>query len=75
MPKRLRPLIKVFDDLGIEIVSIEATGSSHYKMTVEAKGTRRFFIASFSSSDRRSLLNFRGDVRRWINNIEGNLWR
>lgn len=63
--QNVRPYLKVFDDLGLQVVDAEVTGSNHYKITVTAHGKRRFFIVSRSESDYRSLSNFRAMVRRW----------
>jgi hypothetical protein len=70
MRKRTQPFIQVFKDLDIDVIDVDSTGSCHYRITVEAKGKRRFFIAACSASDKRTLLNFRGDVRRWLNGLE-----
>lgn len=63
--QRLRPFLKVFDDLALEVVDTEMTGSGHYRITVTCGGKNHFFIAPFSPSDRRAYLNFKSDVRRW----------
>jgi hypothetical protein len=68
--KRAQPFLKVFDELGIEIVDTEMTGSCHYKFKVTACGNCKFFIASYSSSDHRALMNFRSDVKRWKSQLE-----
>jgi hypothetical protein len=60
----------VFDSLGIEVLDIDSTRSCHYRITVEVKGERRFFIAACSASDKRALMNFRGDVRRWFSGLK-----
>ena len=68
--KNVQPFIKVFDDLNIDIVDTQRTGSSHYKFRVTACGNYRFFIAPYSASDHRALLNFKADVKRWKTQIE-----
>ena len=70
MNSRVKPFLKVFDDLGIEIVDTQVTGSNHYKVTVTACGNRKFFIAPNSPSDRKSYLNFRAMVKRWQKQAE-----
>lgn len=66
----IKPFLKVFDDLGIEVVDTTITGSNHYKITVTASGNRKFFIASNSPSDSKSFRNFRAMVRRWYRGME-----
>ena len=65
--KRLRPYLDYLESQGVEVISVVATGSSHYKISVTRQGSRRFFIAPFSASCRRALLNWQCDVRRWMN--------
>lgn len=63
--QNVRPYLKVFDDLGIDIIDAEVTGHSHYKITVTSQGRRKFFIAPRSASDYRAIKNFKSQVRRW----------
>lgn len=63
--QRLRPFLKVFDDLKMEVVDAEMTGSGHYRITVTCDGKNHFFIAPYSPSDRRAFLNFKSSVKRW----------
>ena len=65
----LKTYLRALDDLGVEIVGTEVTGSNHYKITVTADGNQQFFIAGFSSSDHRALMNFRAMVKRWRRSI------
>ena len=65
-----KPFLKVFDDLGIQVVDTTVTGSNHYKVTVTASGNRKFFIVPKSPSDRRGVLNFRAMVKRWHREME-----
>lgn len=67
--QNVRPYLKVFDDLGLQVVDAEVTGSNHYKITVTYHGKHRFFIASRSESDHRSLHNFRALVKRWQRSV------
>ena len=69
--RRLKPYIQILEGLDVRLLEVEVTGSSHYKMTVEARGRKRFFIVSYSPSDRRAVLNWKSDVRRWLSE-EGN---
>jgi hypothetical protein len=68
--RRLKPYLKVFEDLDIQILEIGSTGSCHHKVIAESNGHKRFFIVPFSSSDRRGLLNFKSDVRKWVQSLE-----
>lgn len=72
MSKRLRPYLDYLAELGCEVVDHHSTGSCHYKITVTSEGKRRFFIAPYSASDRRSFENWKSDVRKWLrqNNAE-----
>ena len=67
--KRLRPYLDVFEELGAKVDRLERTGSTHYKIIVTSHGKTRFFVAPFSSSDNRSIKNFRADVRRWVRSV------
>jgi hypothetical protein len=67
---RVDPYLKVFNDLGIEIVSTARTGSCHYKITATYKDHRKFFIAASSVSDHRAIQNFRSEVKRWKRSTE-----
>ena len=64
--RRLKPYMDILEDLGVDVLEIRATGSNHKRIDVQAKGQRRFFIMPTSASDRRALLNFKCDVRRWV---------
>jgi len=63
--QNVRPYIDVLEDLGVRVIDTRVTGSNHYRIDVMANGTRKFFIASRSSSDHRALQNFRTMVKRW----------
>jgi hypothetical protein len=68
--RMLQPYREIVEDLGAKILKITITGSTHYKVEIEARGRRRVFVASSSPSDHRAILNWKCDVRRWINNLE-----
>lgn len=68
--RALQSYSEIVGDLGAKILRVTITGSTHYKVEIEARGRRRFFVAPSSPSDRRALLNWKADVRRWINNLE-----
>lgn len=63
--QNVKAYLKVFDDLGIEVVDTKVNGRSHYKIVVTSEGNQRFFVAPRSSSDYRALANFKSQVRRW----------
>jgi hypothetical protein len=69
----VRPYLKVFDDLGIDIVDTRVNGRSHYEITVTSQGTTCFFVAPRSASDHRALQNFRSQVKRWKRSLETNV--
>ena len=64
-----RDYIRVFERLGVNVVSTTMTGSSHYKITAECNGQQRFFIASNSGSDSRAVQNFESEIKRWQRSI------
>ncbi len=68
--KRLRPYLEHLESLGLRVANVEVSGSSHYKITVTYKGKRRFFIAAYSTSDRRSFENWKSDARKWKKEVE-----
>lgn len=68
--QNIKPYLEALRELGLEVVSTEPTGKSHYKIIVTSKGKRRFFVASRSESDSRSLKNFRALARRWKRSID-----
>lgn len=68
--RRVKSYVRLFDDLGCEILEISITGSVHLKLTVTYRGNRRFFIAPVSPSDsQRGFKNFRADVKKWIKSL------
>lgn len=69
-PHRVRKYMQVFDDLGVEVVDTCMTGSCHYKFNVTCCGKCKFFIAPFSPSDHRGIMNFRAMVKRWQRQIQ-----
>lgn len=68
--QNIRPYIEALRNLGFQIVSAEPTGKSHYKITVTSEGKSRFFVASRSASDVRSLKNFKALAKRWKKSIK-----
>lgn len=66
----IKPYTEVIEKLGCQLVETHYTGKSHYKLVVASGPHRHFFVASNSPSDRRSVLNFASDVRRWLREVE-----
>ena len=61
---------KYLRELGVDLVGVNVTGGTHLKMQVTYGGNNRFFILSNTTSDHRSFLNWKCDVRRWLNNVK-----
>ena len=61
---------KYLRELGVDLIGVNTTGGTHLKMRVTYKGNGKFFILSNTTSDHRSFLNWKSDVRKWINNIK-----
>lgn len=68
--KLLKPYIDYLESVGLQILSATVTGSTHHRFTVTYKGKTRFFIVPNSTSDRRSFMNWKTDVRRWMYKID-----
>ena len=68
--QNVSPYFKVFDDLGVEVVDTTVTGSNHYKFIVTSGGNRSVFIGSRSSSDHRTIKNFKSNVKRWKKSLQ-----
>lgn len=64
--KRLKPYLEILDELNVELIDVSHTGSCHYKLHVAAGERKRFFIVPYSTSDRRSILNWKSNVRQWL---------
>ena len=63
---RLKPYIDHLESLGMNIDEVGYTSKAHVKIKVTHQGNQRFFIVSNSSSDNRSFMNWKSDVRRWL---------
>lgn len=61
---------KYLRELGVDLVGVNVTGGTHLKMQVTYGGNNRFFILSNTTSDHRSFLNWKCDVRKWLNTIK-----
>jgi hypothetical protein len=57
-------------ELGADLNEVSVTGKTHLKMRVTYEGNNKFFILSNTTSDHRSFLNWKCDVRKWINHIK-----
>jgi hypothetical protein len=68
--RTVAPYRNIIENLGAKVLDITVAGSTHYKIEIEIGGRRRFFVASSTPSDRRSIHNWKSDVRKWINNLE-----
>lgn len=68
--KRLQRYTDYLESLGLRVGEITTAGSGHYKITVTHRGNRRFFMAPYSTSDRRSFENWKSDVRKWMKEID-----
>jgi hypothetical protein len=67
---RLKPYLAYLETLGVQVESVTSTGNSHLKIAVTSKGSPGFFIIANSTSDCRSFLNWKCDVRRWLQKKE-----
>jgi len=63
--RRMEPYTRIFRDLGVEIERMTVTGKTHIRIDVRCGPHGGVFFASNSASDRRTLMNFKSDVRRW----------
>lgn len=67
--KYQRDIAALIKGEGVEVVDVKITSGDHYKFICRFKNDRRFFITSQTPSDRRTLLNLRSDVRRWMKEV------
>lgn len=65
MNKRVREIQSTFKDLGVEIENLEKS-VKHYKIYVKKGCEKKMFVAAGTPSDKRSILNFRSDIKRWL---------
>ncbi len=64
--KRLQPYLDFLASKEVDAVDVSITRSNHYKMIVTSQGKRGIFIVPSSTSDRRSFLNWKSDVKKWM---------
>lgn len=69
--KKIQVIEKAISNLGVDIVNIEPTGSTHFKVYLKRRADEenRFFVFSSSPSDRRAMLNWKTNVRKWVRNV------
>lgn len=70
MRKRLGAFLDELHDLPVEVTEVANTGSCHFKVYLTHRGRRRFFICAGSPSDYRAIRNFKGEVTRWVRQLE-----
>lgn len=70
---RIDTYLKVFEDVGVDVVSVSSTGSCHYKITATCNNQQKFFIAGSSKAEYRGLQNFKAEVKRWKRSTEETL--
>jgi len=66
MRKRQQAFLGMLEDLPVQVISTEFTGSGHLKVTLQHATRRKFFVFSGSSSDVRATKNFRSEVLKWV---------
>lgn len=66
--KSIRDAKMALQSLNCTVVSVEYV-KSHIKFVVCYKEQTRFFFLPCSGSDRRGMLNWIGDVKRWIRSV------
>lgn len=64
--KRLQPYLDFLSSKEVEVVSTTITRSNHYKLIVTLRGKRGVFVLPGSTSDYRSFLNWKSDVKKWM---------
>lgn len=69
---KIQPYLTYLEKMGVEVNGTGVTGNTHIKLEVTRRGNHRFFILPNTASDHRSFLNWKCDVRKWLNSIQGN---
>ena len=69
--RKLHEYEHVFEEVGLPILGTQMTGSGHFKFETECNGQHHSFVAPYSASDHRSMMNFRAQLKRWKRNTEG----
>lgn len=65
---KLRPYLETIEALGITVEGTVVRGSGHVGYKLRHGQKAGVFIGPSSSSDWRTVRNFRSDVRRWRDN-------
>ena len=68
--KHIRDTKELLTECGVVVTSVEIS-KKHLKFFVKAGSYKHLFVRSITPSDIRSTLNFKGDVRRWVNDVNG----
>lgn len=68
--KRHRAYLKWAEQQGLVVVGISTTGNNHQRLTLTARGREKTFIIPTSASDNRAFMNWKGDVKRWLREVE-----
>ena len=66
----MKPYVDILEELGFEIGEIQQGGGNHIKIEVTRGGKRRLMVAALTTSDRRSILNFKMDAKRVLREME-----
>jgi hypothetical protein len=67
--RHIRQYLTYLEKMSVEVESVGVTGSTHIKIGVTSKGNHRNFTLPSTPSDHRSFLNWKCDVRKWLNTI------
>jgi hypothetical protein len=67
--KPVRERLAEAKKLGADVKSVDPTGSTHFRIRLTYRGNERVFICGSSPSDRRSLVQWRADIKRWMRSI------
>lgn len=64
--KLKRDVIRLIEDEGCQVLNAGKNGKSHLAYTVIFSGQEKVFVGPATPSDRRAMLNFRTDLRKWM---------
>ena len=64
MFKRMKALREIAESVGVEVVKVEQSRGVHFKVTLKKGARVRTSFAAASTSDHRSLMNWKRDIRR-----------
>jgi hypothetical protein len=60
--------LQAFEVAGCKVIRV-THGGKHMQLTVAHADHTHLFIAPVSPSDRRGVLNFKSDVRKWVRSL------